>query len=393
MDINTHHHNFASRTNETSASYNRIVWLLVIGIWSVLSIFMGIQLTLQYSRSGTPIEWYRGIAMEMLYCSLWVVTFPVTRWLARNIRITRTTWASGIIIHIVAGILLSSFTMAMRPVLSWLILGLANDAVTMARIIRALYSFLDFGMMSYLINILISFSFEYFYRVRERDLRMTQLETQLVQSQLHALKMQLQPHFLFNTMNAIAMLARKNDTDSVLQMINRLSALLRRALTEQTAQTIPLREEIELVKLYLEIEQVRFNDKLSVRFDVAPDALDALVPNFLLQPLVENAVRHGIAVSSKGGSILIAAKTERDQLLLTIYDSGPGLNGELSDLTGHGIGLANTIARLQKLYGEQSTFMLSGKNGSGTTATVSIPYRATSPLATTTSVEGLPHRS
>src|SRR5256886_9309459 len=184
--------------------------------------------------------------------------------------------------------------------------------------------------------------------------------------------MQLNPHFLFNTLHAISSLMQK-EVEAADQMITRLSDLLRYALESTDAQEVPLRQELDFLERYLEIEQTRFGDRRAVRVDVAPDTLDALVPNLVLQPLVENAIRHGIEPRSQGGRIELRCRCDNGRLLLVVRDNGVGLspNGKLEE----GVGLSNTRARLEQLYGEQHSFAFSEAPGGGLTVRLELPFR------------------
>jgi sensor histidine kinase YesM len=203
------------------------------------------------------------------------------------------------------------------------------------------------------------------------EVRARQLETQLVQANLNALKTQLHPHFLFNTLHAIVVLVRQHKTDEADQMLTNLSELLRRTLSVWQTQEVPLQLEIEFTNLYLDIQRVRFQDRLTVEMSLSPVTLGALVPSLLLQPLVENAIRHG--VSKTNAPVRIELKSSlRDSLLeIQVCDDGPGLSVEGS---GNGLGLSNTRARLQHLYGEKQSLRLDSAAGGGTIATVLLPY-------------------
>jgi two-component system, LytTR family, sensor kinase len=214
---------------------------------------------------------------------------------------------------------------------------------------------------------------------REREagelaLRTSQLEAGLAQANLRALNMQLQPHFLFNTLNAISVLAAKGERVATVRMIGRLSELLRMALGN-TAQTVSLGRELEFAQRYLDIEQVRFNDRMTVRFDVAPDTLGAQVPSMILQPLVENAVKHGLSQKRGAGRIEVRSRRHADRLELSVRDDGPGFDGAPSG-RGNGVGLVNTHARLEQLYGGDEFEMYRGDGpGGGALVRITLPFR------------------
>jgi LytS/YehU family sensor histidine kinase len=212
----------------------------------------------------------------------------------------------------------------------------------------------------------------YYREGQERFIRASLLEAQLAQSQLQALRMQLHPHFLFNTLQAVSVLTVENPR-AAQRMLTQLGDLLRAVLDGDDRQEIPLGEELGFLRQYLEIEQVRFPDRLTVSYDVADGALDALVPSFVLQPLVENAIRYAIAPSAAEGRIRIAARSADGELVLTVQDSGPGF----SDPIDEGVGLATTRTRLEKLYGAGQRMTLGRGQGGGAEVVVVLPFHTT----------------
>jgi LytS/YehU family sensor histidine kinase len=220
--------------------------------------------------------------------------------------------------------------------------------------------------MAISIQSLIAFYDEY----RERELRSAHLETQLAQARLAVLKNQLQPHFLFNTLNSVTELIYENQKDAELMVAN-LSDLLRMSLDKMHIQEVPLRQELEFLRKYLEIEKVRFEERLQVKLDIAPDTLESAVPNMILQPLVENSIRHGIAPLADGGRVDISAERRNGALRIRVADNGTGLTKK-----GHaeGVGLSNTRARLEQLYGAKYLFEITELER-GLEVSMQIPFR------------------
>jgi two-component system LytT family sensor kinase len=215
----------------------------------------------------------------------------------------------------------------------------------------------------------------YYRKFEEREKLAAQLENQLAQARLSALKMQLHPHFLFNTLNAIVVLVRQHRAEEADEMLTNLSELLRETLEGWETQEVPLRREVELINLYLDIQRVRFQDRLTVEMSLSPATLNALVPSLLLQPLVENAIRHGVSKTSAPVRIELKSNLRNSFLELQVCDDGPGVSREVSgESSGNGVGLSNTRARLQQLYGERQSLRLGGRAGGGTIATVVLPY-------------------
>jgi LytS/YehU family sensor histidine kinase len=218
----------------------------------------------------------------------------------------------------------------------------------------------------------------YWHEAEERALNAERLQTRLAEAQLQALQRQLQPHFLFNTLHTISSLMR-SDVEAADVMIDRLSDLLRMSL-RSNAQEVSVKQEIEILQSYLAIEQTRFRDRLSVEIDVDPAVLDARVPHLLLQPLVENAVRHGIAPRARPGRVGIRAVRSGGQLQINVQDSGDGLPPDRLVAMNDGVGLGNTRARLAHLYGSAHSFSFANLPGGGFQVTVSLPFHL-GPLA------------
>lgn len=233
------------------------------------------------------------------------------------------------------------------------------------------------NLVTYWVLVGATCGYNYYVRYREGQLHAAQLSTQLAQAQLQTLRTQLHPHFLFNTLNAIATLVHR-DPEAADQMIARLSDLLRLTLEGIGVQEVPLANEIDFLRGYLEIEQARFGDRLTVDMQIPPEVLGARIPYLILQPLVENAIRHGIAPRSQPGRVVIRAKSKNGFLVLEVRDSGPGLAAGSDTDTRQGMGLSNTRSRLEKLYGEHQRFeMKNGSNG-GFVVTLTFPLQLTS---------------
>ncbi|RJP35185.1 MAG: sensor histidine kinase [Candidatus Omnitrophota bacterium] len=213
----------------------------------------------------------------------------------------------------------------------------------------------------------------YYQKYRHRELKAAALETQLAQAQLQVLKMQLQPHFLFNTLNSISSLLYE-DVKAADDMITLLSDLLRYSLTHNGVQEVKLKEEIDILNRYLEIEQIRFSNRLTVKYDIDPRSLASLVPTMILQPLAENAIRHGIAKRASAGRILIRTRREEDRIEIRIQDNGPGIAPKEITEIKEGTGLSNTRMRLEQLYGPGSRLDLSESKEGEMIVRVTIPY-------------------
>jgi two-component system, LytTR family, sensor kinase len=300
-------------------------------------------------------------------------------------------WVRSLMVHIPACIV---FVLVYEVLASWLCdFVFAPMALSPQEIAGS--TFADFGLnlrrliatnfvgwcAIYGLIVGVHHTFFYLRRALQRDreaarltLRASQLQAGLAQANLRALNMQLQPHFLFNTLNAVSVLAAKGERVDTVRMIGRLSELLRMSLGN-TRQTVTLARELEFAQRYLDIEQVRFNDRMTVRFDVAPDTLGAQVPSMILQPLVENAVKHGISKKRGARRIEVRSRRSADTLELAVRDDGPGFGGAPA-ATGNGVGLVNTRARLEQLYGEDGFEMYRGDGpGGGALVRITLPFR------------------
>jgi signal transduction histidine kinase len=235
---------------------------------------------------------------------------------------------------------------------------------------------LPFGVIVYTCVAVLAHAMRYLSDAQEREIQLARVSEQLAGARFAALQAQLNPHFLFNTLNTIAVRARDGDSVGTVRMVEQLSDLLRRTLSRHRSSEVPLDEELDLVRQYVAIEEARFPDRLSVTVDADPVLHQAAVPGFALQHLVENAIRHGIARRPGAGTVHVVAKRSGESLELSVTDDGAGLDESVPMPSGHGI--ENTRERLRALYGDKASLTIAGRAGGGTTATIRIPWR---PLA------------
>lgn len=214
---------------------------------------------------------------------------------------------------------------------------------------------------------------QYHRHLRERELAATRLRGELADARMQALRMQLNPHFLFNALNSIAMLVRDAEREAAVDTLEALSDLLRYVLDDSRRQEVPLRRELEFVERYLAMEKIRFQDRLVVCTKVEPDALDALVPNLVLQPIVENAIRHGVENRASPTTVTVGASTDRQMLRLWISDDGPGVRDTAAARSSRGVGISNTRRRLAQLYGDEASLDVEGGFPSGAVVTITLP--------------------
>ena len=251
-----------------------------------------------------------------------------------------------------------------------------------------IFTTLPFGVAVYLCVVGIEHATRYFVDAREREVQVARLSEQLSSARFAALQAQLNPHFLFNTLNTITVLVRDDDRQGAVNIIDHLSELLRRTLTRHRANEVTLGEELELVREYVAIEQARFSDRLRPEFRIPESLMSAAIPSFAIQHLVENAIRHGIAKHTDAGLLLVTAARSGDFLEITVIDDGVGIDPNAPVPPGHGID--NTRERLHALYGDKASLQIAPRAEGGTIATLRVPYRELlpEPDGETTKMEG-----
>lgn len=361
-----------------------LAWGLIFCFWTVLGLFYTSQLYISTRLHGMDHSFWRMLAWQLLGCwYVWVLYTPLILWMGKHFPVERSSWKRHLPLHVAACTALAGIHSAV-VVISTLIFVPFDDMHKPVAFGEAFWGRLasefHLELIVYGMILGVGYAVSYYRRYRERELRASQLESQLAQAQLQALRMQLHPHFLFNTLNGIAGLVRDQNNKAAVSMIAGLSDLLRHTLENAGKQEVPLREELEFLELYLDIQQMRFPDRLNVQMQIATEALDAQVPNLILQPLVENAIRHGIALRASSGTVGVSARPADGFLEMSVYDDGPGLNWQRRSegpdgVDGGGIGLSNTRARLRQLYGERYRFDVHDRMEGGVEAVIRIPLR------------------
>jgi two-component system, LytTR family, sensor kinase len=351
-------------------------------VWTAMGLFLFSQGIIQKVLTGDPTPWWHHLTSWLIGMWLWFLCSPVVSWLGRRFPLGQGRRARTIAIHLGMSVVVSVVDLAVEA----LVLRGLRMFPTIMTSVGSTFGFLMVigfhqGLMTYWGILGVQYAYGWYRRYEERrqealrlELRSSELERELVQAHLSALKMQLHPHFLFNTLNAIMVLVRQEKGNAAEEMLARLSDLLRCALEDVEAQEVPFSRELEYLQLYLSIEQVRFQDRLQVEFAVDPETLDAAVPYMALQPIVENAIRHGIGRSSSAGRITISACGSGGTLDIRVEDDGPGLK-PANGAPSRGIGLANTRARLGRLYGEAARLTVENGPAGGVVATMTLPYR------------------
>jgi two-component system LytT family sensor kinase len=343
--------------------------MIAFGFWTLLALTSSVAMQLAAMGEGEARSWQRTLAWNFPDFWSWMLLTPWIAWLGKAA--SRHGWARFFTIHIPLGLATAALHTLVLLLLYWEMHGTDKSAISsLSKLFRVefVYQF-HLDLITYWVVLAVLRGSDFQRRLKSERLRSAQLEGQLAQAQLHALRMQLQPHFLFNTLNAISALAL-SDPATARTMIARLSDFLRLTLEADQRQSVPLARELQSLESYLAIQRMRFHNRLETQWQVADDALDAAVPHLILQPLVENALQHGLLPLSGGGSLWIEARREGGELCMTVEDNGRGLPDR--DMR-EGIGLGNTRARLDALAGRLS---LLARPGGGTRVEVRIPYEA-----------------
>lgn len=334
-------------------------WLAASGGWTALAVFYAVSASLTYQSTGQPANWLLSFQRSLTQWWVWALLTPLVVWLARRFPLTGRRRLSHLGVHLTAALVVAT-----------------GKTIVDREIFAALTGFRGYLLLStialhvtvYAGLVAAAHGLEYYRRSRERE----QLEARLAETRLQLLTMQLQPHFLFNTLNTIAELVHE-DAEAADRMIAGLSDLLRRSLELGEIQEITLDEELDVLALYLGIQRIRFGDRLRVAIDVANEVRDARMPALLLQPLVENAIRHGLAAKTTAGRIQIHARRSETRLMIEITDDGEGMAAEPA--ARKGLGLSNVHARLEALYGPAFRLELIRAAGGGTCVRVTLPLR------------------
>lgn len=362
--------------------------LLIVGFWAFL-------FTLEIAQEAFDFRGPQGVSAAELKrsgieYSLWLLLTPLTFWLTSTFNFHRGSWHRDLSIHVFVTIAVTVLTQAYSHYSFRAFI--VNDPVSFPSFIDSLlaFRFLD-ELMLYLFVLAAGFARNYFHQYQKNLEETVQLrteaaalKTQLVEARLQALRMQLNPHFLFNTLNAVSILVER-DPRGVRKMITRLSDLLRYTLDEENAQEVPLEQELNFLDSYFEIQKIRFQGRLEVEKHIDQDVQHALVPSLILQPIAENAIKHGVSRIVEHGNITLYATRQGERLILSIQDNGPGLEATNSEPSPNGtgqIGLRNTRQRLQELYGKAAHLNLESPVEGGTIATISLPYHTREDLVT-----------
>ncbi|MGH7574260.1 MAG: sensor histidine kinase [Longimicrobiales bacterium] len=341
---------------------------LYLAAWTVVALLSASQGSLAYRATGSgPVLLGLAIKLSLASWYVWAALAPIAIWAARRFPLEAGSWIRRLPIHLV----LNAF-LAITAVTAYLFVRAMLGVASPRSFLVELAESANVHLVTYWAVIGVVHGLDYYRRAREREMRAVELAAQLAAARLEALRMQLHPHFLFNTMHAIASLVRE-DPGAAEDMLAELAELLRTILEHPPGHEAPLHEELGFIERYIAIQQIRFGDRLDVRRAIDPDTLDAFVPALILQPLVENAIEHGVARRRAGGTIELTAERRNETVVLRVADDGPGLD---SAEPGHGVGLENARGRLAQLYGPAGRLTLRRRAAGGAEVTMSIPYHS-----------------
>lgn len=364
-------------------------WLSTAVIWLGFGLFDATQTVFVMRSEGMHHYWIRLFFTRLFSWLPWMLATPLVMHLGRRYPLAEwkriTNWAAHLFACVGIGFVSEGWLSAWEEWLNPWALASAPHSF-----LRLWWDKFENGLLTYIVLygliLLVGHMIDSREQLAFQQTEQARLSEQLMKAQLSALRRQIEPHFLFNTLNAIAGLVREERNDAAVSMIAGLSDFLRRVVETSDRQQVPLAEELEFTRKYLEIQQVRFAERLQFSVDVGVDLLPAQVPSLILQPMVENAVKHGIAKRVQGGAIRIAASRSNGRLTLSVYNDGPGVgancvgaNGVKANGVGAngghpGIGIANVRTRLQSLYGNAFDLTLQNCEPEGVEATVSVPY-------------------
>ena len=347
-------------------------WLFGFCVWTLLGFSFALGTYLGALQNGVHVEWKRTITGYLSDFYLWGLLSPLIFKLARRFEL-RERFPRNVLLHMASSVVLSFVVLSAAALIYWY---LGSPNLTRSPTLLALWRnnafsayYFHQGLTIYWTTLVVAHALHYYRGLREEEVRTERLAAQLAQAQLQALKMQIHPHFLFNTLNSISALLHK-DVETADAMIARLGDFLRLTLKRSDLESIQFSQELEFLNCYLDLERTRFEDRMIVKMEIEPQVVTVMVPNLILQPIVENAIRHGLSRQTMAGHLTIRAFKRTDRLVIQVEDNGPGLG---TNLNGNGIGLSNTRARLEQFYGKNYNLKIANNASRGAIVTLEIP--------------------
>lgn len=350
-------------------------WSCLAAIWAGIGFILSAEVYFTLRVTKPDIAFFHVAVSQYARVVLWATLAPVVLWLRRRIPLSTGRWVAGVGVH-----LLLSFTLMAAYYLGRIAYVIVSEGESWGDF-WALARMNFFGrnlidMAYYWAVLACGYTFEIYRRYKNEQIKAAQLESRLIETELQALRQQMHPHFLFNTMNTIAVLVREGRNDEAVSLLAKLSALLRVSLDSGHEPEVTLRQEMEFLERYIDIQKMRFADRLAVETDVSSEAMEARIPSLLLQPLVENAILHGIIPKHGAGRVRVAGEVRDGRLHLAVTDDGCGFSATTEEGARTGIGLGNTRERVAKIYGTHGSLVVRSEPGLGTTISIILPFRA-----------------
>ena len=353
---------------------------IAIAAATIIGLIEGAQVRLGSVNAGRPLSWTRSFTATMPSWYVLALLLPWVIFIAKRYPFESMRRPRSVLVHLGAAFIFSTAYLILASFISDYVLDTSTPFSFQSNLWRLFGVYFVGLIMQYAGIVGVYFAIDYSRRYREKEraaselaLKASRLESSLARANLEALRMQLNPHFLFNTLNTISVLALKGERQRVARMLSRLSDLLRLSL-ENDRQTLSLREELDFLERYLEIEEVRFRDRLTIDKEVDEAAYEAEVPSLILQPLVENAVKYGFSQTIGPGRVSITCRVRGNMLELEVADTGPGFPENKTQSASTGVGIANTRARLEQLYGGNYTLELVNRPEGGALVKIRMPY-------------------
>jgi len=359
-----------------SVMHNRwIRYAAVVAGWTFLGFVLSIEVYFN-NRAGLragSVDFVEVALPQFGRALMWALLAPLILRMRDKVPLATGGWAGGIAFHLGMSFTVMA-TYYLGRMLAYMLFWNELSGEFWKTALQSFYGRNIIDMAFYWAVLAVGYGLEIYQRYKNEELKAVQLEARLVETELKALREQLRPHFLFNTLNTIAVLVREQKNDDAVNLIARLSSLLRMSLDNTRVHEVTVRQELDFLAAYIDIQKARFSDRLAVGIAIDAAALDARIPNLLLQPLVENAILHGIASKQGPGRVDLVGRVEAGKLHLEVRDDGPGL-GDGTKRAKEGVGLSNTRERIAKIYGAHGQLSLRSEPGRGVTVQIVLPCR------------------
>jgi two-component system LytT family sensor kinase len=365
------------RTEEVAMKQRKAGWILwwsSLAVWTVLALADAVDYYVSWRTYGHHASIWRALLVSFPGWEVWALLAPVVFWLGRRVPLHWPPKLKPAALHLGFSIVIGVIHATIHATFGWLFSVEPTSLSMLQYYGTTILDWCPISILMYWAILAVRWGFDSFHRFQEEQVRAADLAHRLTEARLEALAVQLHPHFLFNTLNAAVALVRTNDSRAA-KVLTQLGDILRHLLRSAPAQEISLKEELAFLERYLEIEQIRFSNRLSVSNHIPEKLLDAMVPNLILQPLVENAIRHGLGSHDRAGHIELTASATDGVLHLVVRDDGPGLPTGWSLDGSTGVGLANIRSRLDHLFGGAAVLDLRPRSTGGVEATITLPLR------------------